>query len=121
MIYSKQTPAPQPVIEATASTGADEASKIAAMFANTDEQWKTTQEKMSTLVLYPYSIHTCQSLDPDDLYYFLCYRTEQHIMDSANLEELAHRVARGLLSTPLLISRYLPATFVIDAVNQVSH
>lgn len=48
-IHAK-TPTPQPVIEATASTGADEASKIAAMFANTDEQWKTTQEKMSTLV-----------------------------------------------------------------------
>ncbi|KAK9894655.1 DWNN-domain-containing protein [Cystobasidium minutum MCA 4210] len=46
------TPTPQPIIEATASTDADEASKIAAMFANTDEQWKTTQEKMSTATYY---------------------------------------------------------------------
>lgn len=59
-----QTPTPQPIIEATASTDADEASKIAAMFANTDEQWKTTQEKMSTSVfnfLFPIVVYfACQ-------------------------------------------------------------
>lgn len=38
----------QPVIATTASTGADEAARIAAMLATTSEQWKDTQEQMST-------------------------------------------------------------------------
>lgn len=47
-----QTPSlQQPEIEVSASTDADEAAKIAAMFATTNSDWKDTQEKMSTLVL----------------------------------------------------------------------
>lgn len=45
-----QAPAPQPTVQpvpAPASAGADEAAQIAAMFAETSEQWEQTQAQMA--------------------------------------------------------------------------
>lgn len=44
-----QTPS-APVVAPGGATGTEEAARIAAMFASTTEQWKTTQEKMSSSV-----------------------------------------------------------------------
>lgn len=49
--YVSQTPMPNfPITTAVGDGNADEAAKIAAMFASTNEQWQSTQDKMTRYV-----------------------------------------------------------------------